>query len=675
MSKSKIDKQKATQLLEKLFPGFTVVAKKASNNGDPFFVYKGAEKYFIKVLDSDSLEEEGLDEIAALKKIKSEHVVELLDSGTLYDNYIYLKFPFIDGDTIDKIPASEFDEAEIRKLLEHIGAGIDDLSRAGVIHRDIKPQNVIRDSKGKYLLLDLGIGYIIGEQDRDTAKERGSRKYSSPEQFLSAEEEDIDISFASDLFSLGVIVYQCATGEHPFEKFDKKKYASVAGAICKMPLPELGSVRSGLPEDLTTLVDRMLAKHQSDRFATPEQYLDMLHGRVRKTVRNVSVYVYNPKPFEAFKKYYEGASAQEKADGVLLLITATENRIKQFQELGVDVLVDPLTYQLPYRHKTEFAQPALRKALGVKAEADLRGMALNDDTFLKKLTRKTVEKQESLQKIILPYFAIRSENDELIRLTKKVWRFHEPYTRDLEAEVYGGLVVPEAVLTSSKKRARFLDRFMGDHGLDGMYLTFQNEDDSVFITNDKARLAATKEVISHFAAQGHVIIGRCDPSMIPLLDEGIIVTSGNKSERHLSYAKLDNPKKQDGSPKPEDISLRYFCDQLYEFLQEKSFLEGARRFGIEDKINCACDHCREADVFNTATSVSNTMHTLMRNHYITRVSAYVHATNGQTAKDYSKSMVAKLEAAAALAEEIAKSYPGSKRLPDHEGLIGAINES
>jgi serine/threonine protein kinase len=675
MSKSKIDKQKAKQLLEKQFPGFTVTARRPSNNGDPFLVYKDIEKFFIKVLNTESLEEEGLDEIAALKKVKSDHVVELLDSGTLYDSYVFLKFPFIDGTTLDKIPTSEFDESEIRKLLEDIGTGISDLSKAGVIHRDIKPKNIIRNSRGKFLLLDLGIGFILGEQDRDTAKERGSRKYSSPEQFLSAEEEDIDISFASDLFSLGVIAYECATGNHPFEKFDKRKFATVAAAICKMPLPALASVKGGISESLTTLIDRMLAKNQSKRFSTPQQYIDTLQGKPHKAKRNLEVYIYNPEPFDAFKKYYQGASIQEKVDGVLLKVTATEKRIKQFRDLGVEVLVDPLTYLLPYRHKANSPQISLRRALAVKSEADLSGMAINDDAFLKKLIRKSVDKQKDLNKIILPYFAMRADNDELIKVTTKIWRFHQAYTRGLKAEIYGGLVIPEAVLISAKKRARFLDRFMGGYGLDGMYITFQNEDDSVYITNNETKLLAITEIINHFAEQGNVIIGKCDPSIVPLLATGIIVTSGNKSERHLSYAKLDNPKKQDGSPKPEDISLRYFCDQLYDFLQEKPFLEGTRRFGIENKVSCSCDHCKVADIFNTATSVSNGMHTLMRSHYYTKISSYVHSANGQGIDDYKKSVIIKLKAAAMLGDEITKLYPGSKGLPDHEGLIAAINKS
>lgn len=670
-----MDKQKAKQLLEKLFPGFTVVVRNSSNNGDPFFVYKGAEKYFIKVLDTESLEKEGLDEVAMLKLIKSSNVVELLDSGHLYDQYTYLKFPFIDGDTLDKIPAEKFDASEIKKLLNDIGNGIKDLAEAGVIHRDIKPQNIIRDSGGNYLLLDLGIGYIIGEQDRDTAKERGSRKYSSPEQFLSVEEEDVDISFASDLFSLGVIAYESATSEYPFEKIDKKKYSSVGAAICKMPLPKLSARDTPLDEHEADIIDRMVSKSQSRRFATPQEFLDELNANIRSRSRNLQVYVYNPEPFDAFKAYYEGANVKEQVDGVLLKMTVSDSRVKQFQDLGLEVLIDPMTYQLPYRHKENLPQTSLREALGVKQELDLKGIAINDDTFLKKMTKKAVEKQKELGKIILPYFALRSYNDELINVTKKVWRFHGAYTKDLGAEVYGGLIIPETVLTSEKKRARLLDRFMGNHGLDGMYITFQNEDDSVYITNDETKLSAISEIIEHFAKQGKIIIGKCDPAMAMLVHEGIIVTSGNKSERHLSYAKLDNPKKQKGSLKQEDVSLRYFCDQLYDFLQEKTFIEGASRFGLEEKINCDCSHCKTADIFNTATSVSKEMHTLMRCHYCGRISNYVHVTNGQDVEAFQKNAIIKLEKAALLSGEISKSYPGSKGLPDHEGLIGTINKS
>jgi hypothetical protein len=340
----------------------------------------------------------------------------------------------------------------------------------------------------------------------------------------------------------------------------------------------------------------------------------------------------------------------------------------------VNILIDPLTYQLPYRHKTKFSQTSLRKALGVKSEANLSGIAINDDAFLKKLIRKVVFKQRELNKIILPYFAIRSDSDELIKVTKKVWRFHRQYTRDIKAEIYGGVIIPEEILTNGKKRAKFLDRFMGGFDIDGMYITFQNEDDSVFITGDEIKLKAIREIIDHFSKQGKIIIGKCDPSVIALLDQGIVITSGKKSERHLSYAKLDNPKEQKGSPKPEEVALRYFCEQLYDFLEEKPFLEATRRFGIEEKINCSCSHCAQADIFNTATRVSNEMHTLMKNHYYTRISADVHSTNGLGIEDFKDKMLKKLESAEELTEEITKSYPASKRLPDHEGFKSAVKK-
>lgn len=675
MSRRKVDKTKAARLLRERFPGFKAIAKSASNNADPFFVYSKYKKYFVKVIDTESLEEEGLDEVTTLKRVKSRYVVELIDSGDLYDDFVYLQFPFIDGSTLDKIKSSEFTSQELEKLLKDVGRGIKDMHKAGIVHRDIKPKNIMRAKDGSYKLLDLGIGYFVGELDRDTAKERGSRKYSSPEQFLSSEGEDIDISFASDIFSLGVVAYQCATGEYPFEKFDKRKYSSVASAICKMKVPSLSSIKPEMPEEISSLIGRMLQKNQSERFSTPEEFLRALDSEPQNEERNIKIYIYNPEPFESFSAYYKSSKQDERADGVLLKISATDKRIKQFKGLGIDILLDPQTYQLPYRHKTKFPQITLRKALGVKSEANLSGMALNDDDFLKRLSKKVILKQKEFNIIILPYFAIRSYNDELIKVTKKVWRFHRVYTSAMDADVYGGLIIPGELLTNSKKRAMFLNRFMGGFDISGMYITFQNEDDSVFITNDETKLRAIKEIIDHFSKQGNLIIGKCDPAVLTLLDSGIAVTSGKKSERHLSYTKLDNPKKQKGSLKPEDIALRYFCEQLYDFLEEKSFLEAMRRFGQEAKIKCNCSYCTTADIFNSATRVSNDMHNLMKNHYYTRISSYVHSMNALSIKACRDKIIDKLEGIESLVKEISESYPGRKRLPDHEGLISAIKKS
>lgn len=137
----------------------------------------------------------------------------------------------------------------------------DGARRMAVVHRDVSPENVLVDGTGRVLLTDFGIARST-VQSHETAGGvfRGKPAYASPEQLRGGALDD-----RSDLFSLGVVLWECATGRRLFGR--KTADASIDAVLAHVPKPLVALV-PGFPEPLAHVIERMLAKDRDARFAT-----------------------------------------------------------------------------------------------------------------------------------------------------------------------------------------------------------------------------------------------------------------------------------------------------------------------------------------------------------------------------------------------------------------------
>lgn len=192
--------------------------------------------------------------------------MEYLSGGSLADRM--MKTPFI--------PAKETAEigAEICRALT-VTAGL------GIVHRDIKPDNIMISADGKYKLADLGLAKldpssasgnearILDENDpvKSTRKTSfGTLEYMSPEQYIDTESCDI----RSDIYSLGVTMYQLAAGRLPFETQTRSELRHMHISVEPL-VPSI--YRHGIPVDFDYIVMRCIQKKPEDRYHTPEELL------------------------------------------------------------------------------------------------------------------------------------------------------------------------------------------------------------------------------------------------------------------------------------------------------------------------------------------------------------------------------------------------------------------
>jgi serine/threonine protein kinase len=217
-------------------------------------------------------------EAQAAGRIGSEHIVEVLDLGNLADGDRYMVMEFLEGDSLsDRIRnRGRLTPAEIYPLAVQILEGLKAAHGAGIIHRDLKPDNafLLKSRKGQadfVKLLDFGISkfsQLSGESGFSmtrTGSVMGTPYYMSPEQAKGAKGMDQ----RADLYAVGVILYECLTGQVPFnaDTFNELLFKIVLEE--PPPLPQLVP---DLDPGFAAIVGKGMAREPAHRFQTAEEF-------------------------------------------------------------------------------------------------------------------------------------------------------------------------------------------------------------------------------------------------------------------------------------------------------------------------------------------------------------------------------------------------------------------
>lgn len=195
------------------------------------------------------------------------------------DGLVYFVMGFVDGESLGgRLRArGPVDATETKRILREVGEALAYAHARGVIHRDIKPDNILLASDGRALVTDFGIARAIDETTGGgtrltaTGMAIGTPAYMSPEQCAG----DRTIDGRSDLYSLGVVGYQMLSGMPPFT--GSSTPALLIKQISEAPVP-LKERRPDVPEQLARVVMALLAKAPSDRFADAAAFVAALEG-------------------------------------------------------------------------------------------------------------------------------------------------------------------------------------------------------------------------------------------------------------------------------------------------------------------------------------------------------------------------------------------------------------
>src|SRR6059058_2580870 len=199
-------------------------------------------------------------EARAVAQLAHPNIVTVIDRGE-QDGRQFIVFEYVDGMNLKELLDQEgpLDPREAIELALQVARGLSFAHENGLVHRDVKPQNVLIDADGRAKVTDFGIAHALDVDGMTiTGTIMGSSNYIAPEQ---ARGEPVDEQ--SDIYSLGCVLYELLTGEVPF---DGDNFVAVAMRHVNDPVPTVGEVRPDVPPHLDWAIQRAMAKDPGDRF-------------------------------------------------------------------------------------------------------------------------------------------------------------------------------------------------------------------------------------------------------------------------------------------------------------------------------------------------------------------------------------------------------------------------
>jgi eukaryotic-like serine/threonine-protein kinase len=277
-----IDERKASQI-----PGYQLISK--LGKGAMATVYKARQLSLdrivaVKILPKKMSENaEFVDrfykEGRAAAKLSHNNIVQAIDVGCAPDGYHYFVMEYIEGKTLYDImqppPVGEgkaFSETEALEIGIQMADALAHAHMRGLIHRDVKPKNIILTPENVAKLTDLGLARAVddtGAAESEAGKAYGTPYYISPEQIRG----DVDIDFRADIYSLGATLYHMVTGRPPFEGDTP---TAVMHKHLKQPLVPVDHINTNLSAGLGEIIDVAMAKKREERYARTEDMLEDL---------------------------------------------------------------------------------------------------------------------------------------------------------------------------------------------------------------------------------------------------------------------------------------------------------------------------------------------------------------------------------------------------------------
>ncbi len=587
------------QAIISTFPELTLTNKKLPRgaNAEVFLLSSPqSENLLLKAIDKKKKKERDLEgtEESALRRVNSKFVVPLLDARE--DNrYKFLLFPFIEGHDLHELikerqgTKQPFSNKEILTFAKQMAYAVIDMNKAGVIHQDIKPRNIRVNTDGDYLLLDLGIARFKETGRRGIS--RGAYGYSSPEQLYGVIEipGKPHITFSSDHWAIGTIMYLMATLKHPFN-FD-------ANLTMCSPVKDPKHINPHLDRNISNIILTLLNKHAIDRYITPRVFLDALNGTPPvpreafggKIILNS--YKRTPISREFIQKYKDKVDKEHHVPHGIVLpsqnITRNNKPLITLKAQGYHLFVDPETYLEMVNKSTS----TLNRYLGQRNK--------------KRLISSTLEKQlnAGADYLISPYFFIDNVDGNALPLTTFLYEESFEYLnkQNLKIPLFGGLFMSRTILVNEKSRKKVLDDVSATTDeLAGIYLIAETTEIGSMPVKDRDLLKALAEIVMTLSKKLPIVLGYGDIFALGLIPFGLsgIVSHPSPSARKMNMPQL--MKKEEGKKKKGKKSFgrtppQFYAPNLLNFVRVTGELDKLLKSEeYDDVLMCNCPFCHNS---------------------------------------------------------------------------------
>jgi serine/threonine-protein kinase len=250
-------------------------------------VYRGyqpaMDRYVaVKVVDGSLLsDEEALArfqrEARLVARLEHLHILPVYDfDGAHQPPYIVMRY--VEGGTIrDLLDDGPLPPEQVVHLVQQIGSALHYAHSQGIVHRDVKPDNILVDTEGNAFVSDFGIAALVKSASREgrswaaSGWPLGTPGYMAPEQIQGR----VPVDAQADVYALGVMLYEMVTGTLPFQAQDHKQ---VLDQHLNAPIPDVRALRRELPPGLSAVIRRAMAKEPGDRYRSVADFVAATTG-------------------------------------------------------------------------------------------------------------------------------------------------------------------------------------------------------------------------------------------------------------------------------------------------------------------------------------------------------------------------------------------------------------
>ncbi len=203
-----------------------------------------------------------LREAKSAGRLNHPNIVTIFDVGE-HDGVAYMAMELLEGRSLQQIigESARLPFQTIADLVAQIADALDRAQQLGIVHRDVKPANVVVSASGHAKLTDFGVAFVPASTMTQTGAMIGSPRYMSPEQVLG-----LPIDPRSDIFSLAVVLYEMLAGRAPFVRAEDSTIFPLINRIAAEPHPPVTQVDPSIPAAFEVILSKGLAKKPENRY-------------------------------------------------------------------------------------------------------------------------------------------------------------------------------------------------------------------------------------------------------------------------------------------------------------------------------------------------------------------------------------------------------------------------
>jgi serine/threonine protein kinase len=299
---------------------------------DPMIEREVAIKTLLPDLPEEVMEavrERFLREARSAGRLNHPNIVTIHDVG-VQDGVAYIAMELIEGDSLQHVlkEGGFLSYSTTSDLVAQVADALDYAQRFQIVHRDVKPANIMLDAHGRAKLTDFGVARLPSSEMTQTGDTLGSPKYMSPEQVLGQPADP-----RADIFSLGIVLFEMLTGRHPFVQPNDTAF-SLMHRIAGEPHVPLREADPKVPPAFDRIIERALAKKPADRYArAAEMASDLRNWRGVASVDKTLV-VEKAKPSAPPKPKVDTSSLIGDLDGFAANFEAEQQKQAEADQLA-----------------------------------------------------------------------------------------------------------------------------------------------------------------------------------------------------------------------------------------------------------------------------------------------------------------------------------------------------